>query len=300
MGTWKAGLPLALEDPPLGVTERRLATGITPPDQDDRDIVGAAFAVNGRWVGAEIEGSHALFEQVWPSLLRSYAVEALAQRDEVATAAPSAAAIEAMLEAAMPAALPFDGKGAMIVDHRPAAEVARTIANDEVVQTTVVPHLASQDATTPEALVVSLLEQGTINGTPIDSLDAAPVLVHDAGAPQGEHAGAWSLLPAAEAWDADDTAPLEAAALLLVHAVQVGMALFILSCFGGVQRLARRPAAAFRTLAAATHRRAIGAARTAGPATATVLHSIRLPSPIAAAHLLLATFHRPRSARRSV
>ncbi len=44
------------------------------------DVIGWAYAVNGQLSGANIYGSHDLFRKLWPKLLRSGAVEAIAER----------------------------------------------------------------------------------------------------------------------------------------------------------------------------------------------------------------------------
>ena len=66
-----------------------------------KDVVGCAFAVNGRLSSAEIYGSRALFRKLWPKLLKAAAVEAIAeQRNGPDAAAPRAADVKAWLEGA--------------------------------------------------------------------------------------------------------------------------------------------------------------------------------------------------------
>lgn len=43
------------------------------------DVIGWAYAINGKVAGANIYGSHDLFLKLWPKLLRSGAVEAIAE-----------------------------------------------------------------------------------------------------------------------------------------------------------------------------------------------------------------------------
>ena len=45
---------------------------------DQPDAIGCAIAVNGKISSADVYGSHALFAKLWPKLLRSAAVEAMA------------------------------------------------------------------------------------------------------------------------------------------------------------------------------------------------------------------------------
>jgi hypothetical protein len=43
------------------------------------DVIGYAFAINGKINSADVYGSHALFARLWPKLLKSSAVEAVAE-----------------------------------------------------------------------------------------------------------------------------------------------------------------------------------------------------------------------------
>ena len=64
------------------------------------DVLGAAFAVNGKIVSADLYGSPELFRAKWDSILRSASAEALSHRNESAAAekpAPSAPMVEAFL-----------------------------------------------------------------------------------------------------------------------------------------------------------------------------------------------------------
>ena len=46
------------------------------------DVIGYAFAINGKVLYADVYGSRALFQKVWPRLLRANAIEAVAQREK--------------------------------------------------------------------------------------------------------------------------------------------------------------------------------------------------------------------------
>jgi hypothetical protein len=48
------------------------------------DVLGYAFAVNGKISSADVYGSNALFKKLWPKLLQSSAVEAVADLDPAA------------------------------------------------------------------------------------------------------------------------------------------------------------------------------------------------------------------------
>jgi len=56
------------------------------------DVIGAVFAMNGKLSSAEIYGSHALFQKMWPNLLRAYAGEAGITRGLPTTELPTRAA----------------------------------------------------------------------------------------------------------------------------------------------------------------------------------------------------------------
>jgi hypothetical protein len=75
---WKTALPLALENRRLTAAMRGYEKKLTPAATGSRNINGAVFAINGRIVGAEIYRSPRLFQQMWPHLLRAFAIEALA------------------------------------------------------------------------------------------------------------------------------------------------------------------------------------------------------------------------------
>jgi hypothetical protein len=54
------------------------------------DVIGMAFAINGKMVAADVFGSGTLFRKVWPKLLRASAVEAVAELQKDKTFEPGA------------------------------------------------------------------------------------------------------------------------------------------------------------------------------------------------------------------
>lgn len=69
------------------------------------DAIGVVLAINGEMYSADVYGSRSLFRKLWPKLLESAAIEAIAaKRDGPAQAAPAAAQARAFLDAARPAA----------------------------------------------------------------------------------------------------------------------------------------------------------------------------------------------------
>jgi hypothetical protein len=85
-------LPLALAHPGVSLVESPYLEALAPAAPAANDVIGAVFAINGKLSSAEIYGSHALFQKMWPSLLRAYAGEAGIARGLPATELPSRAA----------------------------------------------------------------------------------------------------------------------------------------------------------------------------------------------------------------
>lgn len=54
------------------------------------DVIGFAFAINGKVNSADVYSSHTLFAKLWPKLLKATATEALAELDQHANAEPVA------------------------------------------------------------------------------------------------------------------------------------------------------------------------------------------------------------------
>ncbi len=93
-----SSLQLALEDKDvrekLGAYEKALADAV----KDRKDVIGMAYAVNGKVQGAELFGSAELFAKLWPKLLKSAATDALAEFDAKKAFEPATAkAVETFL-----------------------------------------------------------------------------------------------------------------------------------------------------------------------------------------------------------
>ena len=58
--------------------------------RNKRDVIGFAFAINGKVNSADVYASHALFAKLWPKLLKATATEALAELDQKTAAEPVA------------------------------------------------------------------------------------------------------------------------------------------------------------------------------------------------------------------
>lgn len=76
----QTSLQLTLEHPRVlnAVQDHLMKLDRLPQDKDD--VIGYAVAVNGKIASADVYGSNALFEKLWPKQIRSAAVEALAER----------------------------------------------------------------------------------------------------------------------------------------------------------------------------------------------------------------------------
>lgn len=75
----RTSLQLTLETPDV---QRGIADCVAKLSEKapEKNVIGVAFAINGRVQSAEIYGSAAMFAQMWPKLMRSNAIAALAER----------------------------------------------------------------------------------------------------------------------------------------------------------------------------------------------------------------------------
>ncbi len=124
-----SSLQLALENEKLARAQQDYVAALRAAGEQDADIVGYAFAVNGRLDSAEVYPSNALFRKMWRKLLTANATEAIASRGGAAAAPPSAADVAAFLEAA-------DGGLASQQPLPPAAQlVTRRTAREVLLET---------------------------------------------------------------------------------------------------------------------------------------------------------------------
>ena len=77
-----SSLQLSLEDEEVEKQIREYRKSLLPLGRREKDAVGFAFAINGRFNSADIYGDPGLFQKLWPKLVESAACEALALRDE--------------------------------------------------------------------------------------------------------------------------------------------------------------------------------------------------------------------------
>jgi len=103
-----SSLQLALENPALARGQDDYIRDLEQIGLAGDDVVGFAFAVNGRLDSAELYPSNALFRKLWPTLLRAAATQAIA---ELGKGAPAPAAAEAgQMFAVLDAAAPVESQ----------------------------------------------------------------------------------------------------------------------------------------------------------------------------------------------
>jgi hypothetical protein len=75
-----SSLALSLKVKEVREAMERYTTKLKDIFKDKEDVIGYAFAINGKVVAADIYGSPALFRKVWPRLLDANGIEAFAER----------------------------------------------------------------------------------------------------------------------------------------------------------------------------------------------------------------------------
>jgi hypothetical protein len=97
----RTSLQLSLESEALVKAEAEYLSDLQAVAEKDTDIIGYAFAVNGKLSTADIYPSNGLFRKMWPKLVKSAAVEAIAARTaNAAEPAPSTYAVGSFLKSA--------------------------------------------------------------------------------------------------------------------------------------------------------------------------------------------------------
>jgi hypothetical protein len=97
----QTSLQLALENEKLKEVQEGYIKALKTAGEQEKDIIGYVFTVNGKTNSAEIYPSNALFRKMWPKLLSANATEAIAAKNSpAAEPAPSLAAVNAFLKEA--------------------------------------------------------------------------------------------------------------------------------------------------------------------------------------------------------
>jgi hypothetical protein len=77
--TSTSSLELSVESPKVKATTAAYLKSLSGILQNTSDVIGYVFAINGKVNSADIYASHALFAKLWPKLIKSSAVEAVAE-----------------------------------------------------------------------------------------------------------------------------------------------------------------------------------------------------------------------------
>ena len=77
--TSTSSLELSVESPKVKATTAAYLKSLSGILQNKSDVIGYVFAINGKVNSADIYASHALFAKLWPKLIKSSAVEAVAE-----------------------------------------------------------------------------------------------------------------------------------------------------------------------------------------------------------------------------
>ncbi|MBK7934911.1 MAG: hypothetical protein IPK01_15855 [Acidobacteria bacterium] len=87
-GTSKSSLQLSLENKKVSATIDEYVKELSGVINSRSDIIGYAFAINGKINSADIYVSNALFKKLWPKMLKATATEAVSAANEVRMADP--------------------------------------------------------------------------------------------------------------------------------------------------------------------------------------------------------------------
>jgi hypothetical protein len=78
----RSSLQLTLENPQINATAQEYQKALAAIVGKQTDVIGYAFAINGKLNSADVYGTSALFRKLWPKLLEASAVEAIAELDQ--------------------------------------------------------------------------------------------------------------------------------------------------------------------------------------------------------------------------
>jgi hypothetical protein len=96
----RTSLQLTLEDGHLAGEQAEYVAALQPKGEQSEDIVGYAFAVNGKINSVDIYPSNGLFRKMWPKLLRASVTEAIGERAADNAPAPPKAAVSGFIGSA--------------------------------------------------------------------------------------------------------------------------------------------------------------------------------------------------------
>jgi hypothetical protein len=96
----QTSLELALENDSLAKVEAEYLASLQEVGERDPDVIGFAFAINGKLNSADIYPSNGLFRKMWPKLIKAAAAEAISETQTVALEPPSTQAVASFLQTA--------------------------------------------------------------------------------------------------------------------------------------------------------------------------------------------------------
>jgi hypothetical protein len=83
-----SSMQLALESKPVVAATDAYEKDLSRIVGEKSDIVGFAYAINGKLSSADVYASNDLFRRMWPKLPKASAVEALAERPKMKASSP--------------------------------------------------------------------------------------------------------------------------------------------------------------------------------------------------------------------
>ena len=96
----QSSLQLALENEKLKDAQAAYLRALQRAGENDSDVIGYVFAVNGKLNSAEVYPSNGLFRKMWPKLLQASVTEAIGAKNAGGEAPPSSATALAFLDEA--------------------------------------------------------------------------------------------------------------------------------------------------------------------------------------------------------
>ena len=94
----RTSLQLSLENGRVAATADEYVRRLRGIIDGKSDVIGYAFAVNGRINSADVYASNTLFRKLWPKMLKASAIEAITEANRASSARPSAVRASAVEE----------------------------------------------------------------------------------------------------------------------------------------------------------------------------------------------------------
>ncbi|MBM3996038.1 MAG: hypothetical protein FJ303_18090 [Planctomycetes bacterium] len=111
-------LQLTLEQDRVQLAVDHYLTNLAPILEGKNDVIGFAVVINGQVQSADVYGSNAVLQKLWPKLIRATAVEALAERRDGHVIPANAQAVHAFLvQAEKGNAVRLDTQGSTVIRH---------------------------------------------------------------------------------------------------------------------------------------------------------------------------------------